>query len=155
MNDGSAIIDTNVVASGLVTANPTSPTACILNAMLAGDGIFLLSLALLAEYRRVLLRPRIQKRHGLAGTEIDQILSTIVMNAALREAAPPLIPAPDPGDDHLWALLAVAPHAVLVTGDRLLLEKPFPGRSVLTARAFQDLREAECFGRPGHRLRRD
>jgi len=60
-----AVVDTNVVVSGLLTAEVTAPTHRILNAMLDERINFLLSIALLAEYREVMLRPRIQKRHGM------------------------------------------------------------------------------------------
>ena len=150
MTDGSAIIDANVVVSGLLSSDSESPTARILNAMIAGDGVFILSLTLLAEYRNVLLRPRLQKRHGLTAAEIDQILEDITLNAAIREPAASATPAPDPGDNHLWALLAAVPTAVLVTGDRLLLERPPPRCTLLSPRAYWDLRERGALGARPH-----
>ena len=145
MTDGSAIIDANVVMSGLLSSDSESPTARILNAMIAGDGVFILSLTLLVEYRNVLLRPRLQKRHGLTAAEIDQILEDITLNAAMREPEASTAPAPDPGDSHLWSLFAAVPKAVLVSGDRLLLEQPPTGRTLLSPRAYWDLRERGAF----------
>ena len=72
------IIDTNVVVSGLISRDPEAPTASVLNDMLTGRLIFVLSPALLAEYRAVLLRPRICERHGLNESDIDQILIEII-----------------------------------------------------------------------------
>lgn len=40
--------------------------------------------------------------------------------------------APDPGDAHLWAILAADPEAVLVTGDGPLLDAPFGRDRVIT-----------------------
>ena len=40
--------------------------------------------------------------------------------------------SPDPEDAHLWALLTTDPSAVLITGDRLLLENPRPQSSVIS-----------------------
>lgn len=127
------IIDTNVLVAGLISGEPTSPTARILDAMLDGGLLYVLSPALLTEYRAVLLRPRLRRAHGLAEAEIDTLLTEIAANALWREPVDDAKhEAPDPGDDHLWALLASEPRAVLVTGDRLLLEKPRPGSSIIT-----------------------
>ncbi|MEW5891392.1 MAG: putative toxin-antitoxin system toxin component, PIN family [Pseudomonadota bacterium] len=122
------IVDTNVLVAGLITRDTTSPTALILDAMLTGDMAYLLSPALLEEYRKVLLRPRVRSAHGLTEAQVDTVLTEIVANAVWREpAVAPMQSAPDPGDDHLWALLACEPGSTLVTGDRLLMENP-PGR---------------------------
>ncbi len=56
-----AVIDTNVVVSDLLTGEPVPPTAVLLDGMLRGRFTYLLSLELLAEYREVLLRPRIRR----------------------------------------------------------------------------------------------
>ena len=53
----SYVIDTNIVAAGLITADADSPTALILDAMLSGEIIYLLSEDLLNEYFAVLRRP--------------------------------------------------------------------------------------------------
>lgn len=138
MNRPLAIIDTNVIVSGLIAGDPESPVARILDGMLAAVFAFTLSPALLAEYRSVLLRPGIRRLHGLTGDEIDRLLGDIVVNAIWRE---PTIAAaaPDPGDDHLWALLGVHEGSVLVTGDRLLLDNPPDFASVLSPRSFLEL----------------
>ncbi|KAI5912303.1 putative toxin-antitoxin system toxin component, PIN family [Azoarcus sp. PA01] len=60
------IIDTNVLVAGLISGEPTSPTARILDAMLDGGLLYVLSPAVLTEYRAVLLRPRLRRAHGLA-----------------------------------------------------------------------------------------
>ena len=123
------VVDTNVVVSGLLTRDDRAPTARILDGMLRGAFQFLLSTDLLAEYRAVLLRPAISARHGLNELEVDAVLTTVATNAAVREPAAGSPPGPDPGDEHLWALLATDSRAVLVTGERLLLRKPPPGAS--------------------------
>jgi len=116
------IIDTNVLVAGILSNNIDSPTARIVNAMLDGRIMHLLSPALLQEYREVLLRPKLRKLHGLSKAEVDQILSEITANAIWREPAESHS-APDPGDDHLWSLLQ-STDAILVTGDQLLLNNP-------------------------------
>lgn len=124
------VVDTNVVVAGLITGSPESPVAVILDAMLAGTLPYLMSPALLDEYRAVLLRPKITALHGLAEPEVDRVLVALAANGMWREPGAPAA-APDPGDDHLWALLAGSPGSILVTGDRRLLEHPPEGSSVV------------------------
>ena len=70
------------------------------DAMLSGAIIYLLSPALLAEYRSVLLRPRLTELHGLSEAEIDRLLVELTANAMWRE--PKFAShAPDRGGDHL------------------------------------------------------
>lgn len=116
---GPAIIDTNVVIAGLLTDRADSPVARILDGMLAATFPFVLSEPLLAEYYAVLRRPALRKAHGLSPAEIDIILVDIAHRAIVLEpvAAPP---APEPGDQHLWSLLAARDDLMLVTGDKLL-----------------------------------
>lgn len=138
-----AVVDTNVVVAGLLTSNRRSPTARILDAMLSGRLIFLLSEELLAEYRRVLLRPGIRERHGLGEEEIDRILLELARQGVVRA---PRVEAgsetdsesdsgpgpgsdwgPDsdtglvPGDGHLLDLAATRRGTILVTGDAALM----------------------------------
>ena len=75
------VIDTNVVAAGLITGADRSSVAFILDAMLSGSLVHLLSPALLAEYRSVLLRPKLTKLHGLAEAEVDRLLVELTANA--------------------------------------------------------------------------
>ncbi len=137
MTSGVYIVDTNVIISGLIGGDPNSPPARILDAMLDGGFIYLMSDELLSEYSSVLRRPGLVRLHGLTGEELDRLLADLVANAMWR------VPvstgdAPDAGDQHLWALLAGHPQGRLVTGDRLLLQNP-PGRvSVISPRSFAD-----------------
>ena len=133
-----AIIDTNVVVAGLLTADATAPTARIVDGMLRGVFPFALSVALLAEYRRVLSRERIRDRHGLTEDQIDGVLASIAANAIVREVGLSTLAAPDSGDQLLWDLLAGVPDAVLVTGDKRLIDEPPRGRSVLFPASFLD-----------------
>ena len=131
-----SIVDTNVIVSGLI-GSTAGPPARILRAMLGGDVPYLLSSDLLEEYSSVLRRPNLARVHGRANEEIDRLLADLVANAMWRE---PVAgdDAPDAGDNHLWALLASHPQGLLVTGDRLLVENPPSGVSVISPRHFAD-----------------
>lgn len=130
-----AVIDTNIVVAGLLTGDAGSPTAKILDGMRRGVFPFLLSTALLTEYREVLLRPKIRKAHGLSEREIDLVLTEIATHAIVREPEA-AAGAPDPRDSHLWALVVGVPGSVLVTGDLALARTPPAGSQVLPPRAF-------------------
>jgi putative PIN family toxin of toxin-antitoxin system len=138
MKYSAAIIDTNVVVAGLLTGNADSPTARILDGMLKGAFPFLLSTALLAEYREVLLRRKIRALHGLADRDVDVLLTAIAANAIVRDPQV-LRGAPDAKDDHLWALLRDQADSVLVTGDLALTKRPPEGSTVLQPQEFAAL----------------
>ncbi|MGH8719613.1 MAG: putative toxin-antitoxin system toxin component, PIN family [Burkholderiales bacterium] len=138
MKYSAAVVDTNVVVAGLLTRIADSPTARILDAMRKGAFPFLLSTALLAEYREVLLREKIRALHGLSGRDVDIILTAIAANAIVREPET-LRGAPDAKDNHLWSLLQSDANSVLVTGDHALAESPPPKSAVLQPREFVDL----------------
>ncbi len=132
---GAAIIDTNVVVAGLLTAHDTSPVSRILDGMLRAAFPFVVSEALLAEYRTVLVRPALRKLHGLNNSEVETFLTDIVQHAiVLTPVAAP--PAPDPGDQLLWALLAARDDLVLVTGDKSLLQDAAMKGRVISPQAF-------------------
>ncbi len=108
MTPGVCVVDTNVIVSGLIGADPNSPPARILDAMLDGRLIYLMSDELLSEYSCVLRRPGLVRLHGLTGEELDRLLADLVANAMWRAPAT-AGDAPDAGDQHLWALLAAIP----------------------------------------------
>jgi len=124
-----AVVDTNVVVAGLVTADAGAPTARILDAMLAGRIGYVVSIDLIAEYRRVLLRPKLARLHGLAEAEIDEILVRLTLNGAVRELAGKRAAELPRGDAHLGRLLDAEPNAVLVTGDAAVV-RAVRGRAI-------------------------
>lgn len=132
------IIDTNVLVAGLLTSYADSPVARILDGMLGTAFAFVLSEALLAEYRSVLVRPKLCKLHGLSAAEIDTILIDIARHAIVltpvRATTTPL--APDPGDQFLWDLIATRADLVLVTGDKLLMQDKEMRQRVITPQTF-------------------
>ena len=141
MTIGPVVVDTNIVVSGHVTRDPEAPTARILNGMLRRAFDFLISVELLAEYRSVLLRPKIASLHGLTAEEVDDVLTEIAANAIVREPGQTDETPPDRNDQHLWSLLATQAGSVLVTGDQALLDNPPTASSTLSARAFVELVE--------------
>lgn len=135
MSRPAVIVDTNVVVAGLLTANDASPVARILDGMLGAVFPFVVSEALLAEYRTVLVRPKLRKLHGLTVAGVEIILTDLAQHAiVLAPVAAP--PAPDPGDQLLWDLLAARADLLLVTGDKLLIQDADMQGRVVSAQAF-------------------
>ena len=119
MSRPAVIVDTNVVVAGLLTENDASPVARILDGMLMAAFPFVVSEAMLAEYRTVLVRPGLRKLHGLTVAEVETLLTDIAQHAiVLAPVVAP--PAPDPGDQLLSELLAARADLLLVTGDKAL-----------------------------------
>lgn len=149
-----AIIDTNIIVSGLITADADSPTARILNGMLKGEIPHLMSEELLIEYAKILRRPKFANLHRWTEEEIDALLAEIVANAMWREPVP-AEEAPDSDDSHLWRLLESEYGSILVTGDKLLLTNPPVGHSVIAPRNYVEtlIRSAVHEGAGGY-LRR-
>ena len=108
----------------------------ILDAMLAGRFTYVLSLDVLAEYREVLLRSAIRKRHGLTDAQVEAILTELALNGTVHEPRPATETPPDAGDRHVWALLEHVPASVLVTGDDALRRRAPDSTRVLSPRQF-------------------
>ncbi|MEE4276652.1 MAG: PIN domain-containing protein [Thermoleophilia bacterium] len=132
-------VDTNVIVSGVLRFGRPSATSLVLAALLDGRVPFVISADLLAEYRRVLLRPIIAERHGWVSADIDRLLAELTTAAYLRQppddgAADTDDPPPDgpAGDEHVIRLLAHEPRASLVSGDGQLLDAVRGWREVLT-----------------------
>lgn len=129
-----AVIDTNVVVAGLLTAQVESPTARIMDGMLAAVFPYVVSTALLAEYRDVLTRAKLRRLHGLSSAEVETLVVQLAQHAIVLQPVATM-PAPDPGDQHLWELLAVRDDLILITGDKRLLQSDLCAR-VFTPQQF-------------------
>lgn len=132
---GPVVVDTNVLVSGLLTGDESAPTARIVDSMLRGEIHLVLSMDLLAEYRTVLLRPAIRKRHGLSEGDVDELLGEIAEIAAFRETTP-VSDRERRKDVHVHRLLSTAERAILVTGDEGLRRSVSPGIEALSPRTF-------------------
>ena len=145
------VVDTNVVVSGLVSRAEGAPPQRILNAMLAAELGFALSVELLAEYRGVLLRPGIVALHRLGEAEVDEILQRLALEAvevdigwapgtSTADPAPVAVPdGVEPGDEHVARLALALPACVLITGDRALAVAMSGACEVRTAAEAQRL----------------
>jgi uncharacterized protein len=132
------VLDANVLVAALLS--PSGTPATLIVRWLAGDYELVVSEHLLEELGRVLAYPKI--RTSISEEDADEFVDRVRANAELANDPPKPPPrSADPGDDYLLAL-AEAEHALLVSGDKHLLDlaEAFP---ILTPREFLDTLESE------------
>jgi uncharacterized protein len=116
-----AVLDPNVIISGLLSAagNP----ARLLRGWGGGEFELIVSAALLAELERAFGYPRLRRR--ISEEEARSVLRWLRESASVVSDPGAVAPihSGDPGDDYLIAL-AASSHALLVSGDRHLLDLP-------------------------------
>lgn len=124
-----------VVISGLLSA--TGPPATVLDAWRDGLVDLVISPMWLAEFDRVVARPRIAKY--VTANDAAVLRAALLRQSVVLEDPPALHGVtPDPGDDYLVALARAAAADALVSGDRHLTELENPHPPVLTPRRFVD-----------------
>ena len=113
-----AVLDTNVLVAALLSRH--GGRAGVVSRWLAGEFELIVSPLLLAELERVLAYPKIADR--IAAADAEAFLQ-LLADAGMVAPDPAATPARsvDADDDYLLAL-AESTNAVVVTGDRHLLE---------------------------------
>lgn len=120
-----AVLDTNVLVSGMLTRNGTCSR--ILDLLVEGRITLFLDERILAEYRRVCTAPRLR----LDAMAVENFLRFLSRTAEKVVAAPLRVDLPD-GDDLPFLEVAAESRAVLVTGNARHFPKPLTG-AVLVA----------------------
>ena len=129
------IVDTNVLIGQWMTELTGGGPMHILDGMRGGALAFVVCEVLVAEYRHVLLRPKVQQRHEQTEPVVDAFLAHLAQRATVLEPAPGH-PSPDPGDQMLWDLLCARDDLHLITIDKLLLKDRRMRGRVVTPEAF-------------------
>ena len=111
-----AVIDTNVIVSALLTKNPQSPTARILDAVMDGEITPFHSPEIIDEYRKVLSRIQFNFDAAIVESVINQFMS---IGRSVSPTEPDTETFPDPDDKIFYcvALAAQYDSAFLVTGN--------------------------------------
>ena len=110
------VLDANQFVSAVLV--PVGRPAQILQAWRAGHFELVLSPAILAEVRRVLLYPRLQRKHGWDEAQIDDFLAGITAAATLMPGTLSIQAIPDdPTDDKYVACALEAEAQYIISGD--------------------------------------
>lgn len=125
------VLDTNVIISGIFFSGPP---AKILAAWADGGFELIASVEVLAEYRQV--AERLHKKYS--SIDINAILDLVTRETRIVEPVSVPVSACDDPDDLKFLACALAGGAALVvTGDRALLDASgFRGLQVVTPREF-------------------
>jgi uncharacterized protein len=136
-----AVLDTNVLVSRFLSLSGTP--ARLFALWQAGLFELIVSEAILAEYLRVLLYPRIQSRHRMSDDEVAQIVADFRSFAVLVEPAESVaVVADDPSDDRFFEAAIAGQCDFIVSGDPHLLRiGEFRGIQVVTPAAFLSILE--------------
>jgi uncharacterized protein len=127
------VLDPNVLIAALIS--PRGAPADIYRALISGRFECVVSLHLLAELERVLLRPKF--RRYISEDDAQHYVAAIArLSVVVEDPAPQHHVAADPADDYLVTLARGAHAEAIVSGDRHLLDLPDPQPPVLSPRAF-------------------
>jgi len=119
-----AVLDTNVLVSGLVTSTGSSAPREVLRLMSDGAFTNYTSSDLLEELAAVLARPKFDRMLTEAGLTPLDVVRTVASCSQVLQSKP--LPHPvveqDPEDDFVLACAFAAGADAIVTGDRHLLD---------------------------------
>ena len=129
------IVDTNIIVSGLIS--PTCPPGKIVDALLQGFLVPVMSPATLAEFEAVLMRPRLRTLFERAGIEATEFLTEFRELAEIIEPEPADIPVRDENDRIFLELATTRPPVeYLITGDRDFERRHYADVPVISAALF-------------------
>jgi putative PIN family toxin of toxin-antitoxin system len=120
-----AVFDCNVLFQGLISSR--GPAHSLLEAVKERKVLLFLSNHVVAEFRDVASRPRVQRRYRLTAAVVDSFCAELVANASLIDDVPHIFDFPRDPDDAHYIDLAVAANAKLVVSrdqDLLSLRDP-------------------------------
>ena len=130
------VLDANQFVSAVLV--PVGHPAQILDAWRQGDLDILISPPIVAEVRRVLLYPRLQRRHGWNEARIDSFLEGVWQAAIPTPGTTAVESVPDdPTDDKYLSCALEGSAQYIVTGDqRLLRLDPWRGIRIVPPAVF-------------------
>jgi putative PIN family toxin of toxin-antitoxin system len=130
------VLDANQFISAVLV--PVGHPAQILAAWRQGDLDILVSPPILAEVRRVLLYPRLQRRHGWDETQVDVFLEGVWAAAIPTPGTTAIEDVPDDPSDNKYLACALEGSAqYLITGDQHLLRlDPWRGIHIIPPAVF-------------------
>jgi putative PIN family toxin of toxin-antitoxin system len=132
------VIDTNVFISA--TFLPHSKPAKIINWIRGGKVVWVTSLEILEEITRVLLSPRVKKRHGLTAQQITKVLEGLIQGAEITPGTLRANASRDPADNKFLACAVEGQADYLVSGDKDLTDlKSYQDIPIVSPAAFLEI----------------
>lgn len=132
------VLDTNILVSGLLSSG--GPPAQIVQALLQGRFIPIMSLATLAEVETVVHRPKLQPAFARAGVNPTAFLEIVRALAHVVRPHPTGLPIRDARDRIFLELMpSQPPPRYFVTGDKDFEAAQYSGVPVISAAAFARL----------------
>ena len=129
------IIDPGVLIAGFISTGGT--TARLLDAVLEGRVVAVVSPELIRELHTVLLRDKFRQYASVE--DVDAFVVRLLARSDLVEDPQQVQSITrDPDDDYLVALASTEQNAAIVSGDQDLLTLDLPDIDVVTPRAFLD-----------------
>lgn len=129
------IVDTNVFVSGLISTS--GPPAKIVDALLRGSIIPVMSRATLAELQDVLQRPRLQPLFARAGVSPSRFVADLVQVAQIVRPVPLEASIRDEKDRPFLELAGSRPAVdFIITGDKDFVERRYAEVPVISATLF-------------------
>ena len=137
------VLDTNVIISAMLIKHSLPRT--LFDLQKAGRYKLLLSEDILAEYRRVLCYPHIQRRHQQAIQQVERFLTSLRKTSSIVEPTEHVMVVHDDPSDNMFLSCALAGNAeYIVSGDRDLLDvQAYRGIRILSPAQFLRLLEQE------------
>jgi len=127
------VLDTNVVVSALL--RPDGLQAIVLLLALRGDIELCVSEAVLAEYEKVLHRPRFK----FPSSEIDRNLAAIRAAGKMVRPSTRLTESSDESDNRIYECAEAAAADFIVTGNTRHFKKPYKNTQIVNGRQLLDL----------------
>jgi hypothetical protein len=130
------VLDANQFVSAVLV--PVGHPAQILAAWRRGELDLLVSPPILAEIRRVLLYPRLQRRHGWDKAQVDIFLEGLLAAAILTPGDTDIQDVHNDPTDNKYLACALEEHAeYIITGDQHLLQlDPWRGICIVPPSIF-------------------
>lgn len=132
------VIDTNVFVSAAFL--PHSIPAQIIRRVREGKILWVTSQEIIEEIARVLLTPRVRKRHGLTGKQVAKILQGLMQGAEITPGLVPVNASRDPEDNKFLACAVEGQADYIVSGDKDLTDlKSYQGIPIVSPAVFLEI----------------